>query len=130
MSATEEKTAQPSTPRTVDKAATTPRTAEAARKKKITHASTLATAGSNTLYANQAPFGTSQSRFSPSMTFAHHVPSDAKLPRSKQPNRKWMPSSLEDGETSLEELAGMPASEKLADKAEQQNGKKGGYDSG
>ena len=68
MSATEEKTAQPSTPRTVDKAATTPRTAEAARKKKITHASTLATAGSNTLYANQAPFGTSQSRFSPSMT--------------------------------------------------------------
>ena len=55
------------------------------------------------------------------MTFAHHVPADAKLPRGKQPNRKWMPSALgDDGQATLGELAGTPASDMLASKAEEQ----------
>ena len=82
--------------------------------------STMASAGSNTLYANQAPFGTSVSRFSPSMTFAHQVAPSASRLRSKNPNRKWMPSALsEDGQSTLGELAGTPASDRLAVRAEE-----------
>ena len=80
--------------------------------------STMASAGSNTLYANQAPFGTSVSRFSPSMTFAHQVAPNAGRQRSKNPNRKWMPSALsEDGQSTLGDLAGTPASDRLAVRA-------------
>ena len=120
---TTEKT--PRAPPPADKP-TTPRTSEA-KPKRLQHASkdpssTLASAGSNAVYSKQAPFGSALSRFSPSMTFAHQVPVNAKLPRHRQPNRRWQPATLGEEEhgtqASLSDLAGTPASDRLTVKVE------------
>lgn len=71
--------------------------------------STVANAGSTNGYGSQAPFGSAQSRFSPSMSMAHHVShhkpalANPTTSRGTRPNRRWLPKDLqadEDGEAS------------------------------
>ena len=63
--------------------------------------STCAAAGSTNGYGIQAPFGSSSSRFSPSMSMAHHVLNhkpifSAPATSRSRPNGKWVPHALQE----------------------------------
>ena len=96
--------AQPSSKRTTSKGAAsrtpttpTPRVA-----------STVANAGSTNGFGSTAPFGSATSRFSPSMSMAHHVPghkphiAGATTARGSKPNTRWVPQALRVEEPSPE----------------------------
>ena len=63
-------------------------------------ASTVANAGSTNGFGSTAPFGSATSRFSPSMSMAHHVPghkphiAGATTARGSKPNTRWVPQAL------------------------------------
>jgi len=88
------------------------------RTPRMAAASACANAGSTNGYGSQAPFGSATSRFSPSMSMAHHVPNhkpmlaNATTARGSKPNKRWVPPTLRE-----EDVKEVKAPEKKATSA-------------